>query len=958
MIIVLYTCLANHKVYLVSKPKFSMKTKLLVLLILLSPGLTLAQKKGSGKPDKAKDKPAPEALAVKGSIEAPVKVTTVEGITEYRLANGLKVLLFPDPSKQTITVNITYMVGSKHESYGETGMAHLLEHLVFKGTPRHPDIPKELTEHGARPNGTTWVDRTNYFETFNATEENLKWALDLEADRMVNSFIAKKDLDSEMTVVRNEFESGENNPFGVLMQRVMSTAYLWHNYGKSTIGSRADIENVPIDRLQAFYRKYYQPDNAVLLVAGKFDEAKTLEMITQQFGRIPRPEREISKTYTLDPVQDGERFVSLKRVGDVQLAMTAYHIPAGSHPDYAAVQVLSTMLGSNPSGRLYKALVDTKKASSTGAFSFQWKEPGLLMAFAEVLKDKSLDDAKAAMIKTLDEIATVAPTKEEVDRAKNEIIKQIELSFNSSERIGLSLSEYIGMGDWRLLFLSRDRVKAVTPEDVARVAKQYLKPDNRTVGQFVPTEKPDRAEIPGIPDVEAMVKDYKGSQTIAQGEAFDPSTANIESRTARAELSNGMKVAMLSKKTRGESVEARLTLRFGDEKSLQNKANAGQYAATMLNKGTSKRTRQQIKDEFDRLKANVSIGGGATQAFVSITTTRPNLVETLNLVAEVLRDPSFPADEFEKARTEELASIETQRSEPQAIAFNKIQRHVTPYAKSDPRYISTFDEDIADLKALTLDEVKKFYKDFYGFNNATLSVVGDFDPAEVKSQVTKLFGDWKSSQPFTRIETMAAKVNTINEAIETPDKANAFFVSSYNFEFRDDNPDYPALVLGNFMLGGGFLNSRLATRIRQKEGLSYGVGSQFSAGSLDAVGSFFAFAIYAPENVDKLETAFKEEITKAATEGFTADEVAAAKSGWSQSRTVGRAQDGQLAGTLNNYLFVKRDLKWDEALEKKVMDLTPEQINAAMKKYLRLDMMNIVKAGDFAKAKAKASEKK
>jgi zinc protease len=195
-------------------------------------------------------------------------------------------------------------------------------------------------------------------------------------------------------------------------------------------------------------------------------------------------------------------------------------------------------------------------------------------------------------------------------------------------------------------------------------------------------------------------------------------------------------------------------------------------------------------------------------------------------------------------------------------------------------------------------------------------------------------------------------VETINRSFETPDKPNAFFVSAYNFEFRDDHPDYPALVLGNYMLGGGFLNSRLATRIRQKEGLSYGVGSQFNTGALDPVGSFFAYAIYAPENVEKLEAAFKEEINKVVTEGFTAEEVAAARSGWSQSRTVGRAQDSGLAGTLNHYLFIDRDLLWDESIEKKVMELTPEQINAAMKKHISLDKMNIIKAGDFAKMKA------
>ena len=208
------------------------------------------------------------------------KVTSVEGITEYKLKNnGLRVLVFPDASKQTATVNITFLVGSRHEGYGETGMAHLLEHMVFKGAPKHKDIPAEFKAKGAQFNGTTWVDRTNYYETFPSTDENLEWALDLESDRMVNSFIAKKDLESEFTVVRNEFEMGENDPSGVLMERVLSSAFLWHNYGKSTIGNRADIENVPIENLQAFYRKFYQPDNAVLTIAGKIDEMKALKLV-------------------------------------------------------------------------------------------------------------------------------------------------------------------------------------------------------------------------------------------------------------------------------------------------------------------------------------------------------------------------------------------------------------------------------------------------------------------------------------------------------------------------------------------------------------------------------------------------------------------------------------------------------------------------------------------------------
>ena len=538
-------------------------TKILSILLFTAAASTLAAPKDPPK----KSAPRPGAAAG-AKAPAPVKVTSVEGITEYKLANGLHVLLFPDQTKQTITVNITYLVGSRHEDYGETGMAHLLEHLMFKGTPKHPNIPQELTSHGARPNGTTWLDRTNYFETFQATDENLKWALDLEADRMVHSFIAKKDLDSEMTVVRNEFELGENSPSGVLFERVVAAAYLWHNYGHSTIGARADIENVPIERLQAFWRTYYQPDNAYLLVAGKFDEGKTLALVDEIFSRVPKPSRTLRKFYTAEPTQDGERSVTLRRVGDVQALAVAYHVPAGAHPDLPALEVLSEVLADTPSGRLHKALVETKKASSVDSFLPSLHDPGFLMLQAEVRQESSIEDAEKTMLQTIDAVVTNPATAEEVERARTRLLKDIDLTLNSADRVGLQLSEWIGAGDWRLFFLDRDRIKKVSVEDVRRVAALYLKPSNRTVGVFLPTAKPERAEIPSTPDLAALLKDYKGEAAAAAGEAFDPSPASIESSTTRATLANGKKVALLPTKHRGETVVASMTLHFGDEKSL------------------------------------------------------------------------------------------------------------------------------------------------------------------------------------------------------------------------------------------------------------------------------------------------------------------------------------------------------------------------------------------------------
>jgi zinc protease len=829
------------------------------------------------------------ARAGRGPAAAPpVRVASVEGITEYRLANGLRVLLFPDPTKPTVTINITYLVGSRHENYGETGMAHLLEHMLFKGSPKHPNVNQELEAHGASSNASTWFDRTNYFETLQATDENLRWALEFEADRMVNAYVAKKDLDTEMTVVRNEFEMGENDPSSILQERVLSTAFLWHNYGKSTIGAKADLENVPIDRLQAFYRTYYRPDNAVLLVAGRSD--------------------------------------------------------AG------AVDVLTEVLASTPSGRLYEALVETKKASSVGGYFMALHDPGFLMFDAEVRTDQSLAEARATMVATLDAAAGASPvTAEEVDRARATLLKNIELTLNNAARVGLLLSEFIGQGDWRLFFLNRDRIRQATLEDVRKAAAAYLKPSNRTIGAFLPTAEPDRSDIPPPPKVAELVRDYKGDAAVAAGEAFDPSPSNIDARTKRSELPGGMKLALLQKKTRGSTVVGTITLRFGDEKSLAGKATAADMAADMLMRGTVKRTRQQIKDELDRLKARLNVGGRASLATLSFETVRESLPEVLRLAAEILREPAFPEKEFEELRQENLAGIEQQRSEPDAVGSNVFQRHMNPYPKGDVRYVETLDESLEAYTTATLAESRKFYGDYFGASNGQIAVVGDCDEAEVARLAAELFGDWKSPAPFARIPQVYQDVPPLQKTLETPDKANAFFVAGQNLKLRDDSPDYPALLFGNYMFGAAD-TARLYARIREKEGLSYGVGSQLSASPLDESGAFTAYAIYAPQNAARLEAAFQEELARVLQNGFDADEIDRAKSGWRQSREMARAQDASLARALAGQLYLGRTFAWEADFDAKVEALTGEQIRAAMRKFIDPAKLTRVKAGDFQKA--------
>ena len=352
-------------------------------------------------------------------------------------------------------------------------------------------------------------------------------------------------------------------------------------------------------------------------------------------------------TYTAEPVQDGEREVTLRRVGDIQVAMAAYHVPAVSHPDFPAVAMLAHVLGTQPTGRLYKALVETKKASSAFAFAGQFREPGLLIDQATLRKDQSLDDAKTTLIRTVEDAAKTPPTAEEVNRAKSDLLRNIELAYTNSSNIALNISEWASAGDWRLMFIHRDRVDKVTAADVQRVAAAYLKPSNRTVGAFIPTDNPDRSTVATLSDAEvtALTNDYKGNPAMVAGEVFDPSPSNVESRLMRTALPNGMKVALLSKENRGDAVTALVTLRFGTEATLSGRTIvAARFLNGMLDKGTRNKTRQQIRDEFSRLKAQVFFFGAGNNLSAQITTTRANVIPTLRLVAEVMKEPAFDAE--------------------------------------------------------------------------------------------------------------------------------------------------------------------------------------------------------------------------------------------------------------------------------------------------------------------------
>jgi len=882
--------------------------------------------------------------------QAPKQTTTVEGIKEYVLPNGLKVLLIQDAAQSNVVVNIVYNVGSRHEGYGETGMAHLLEHMLFKRSSKFSEIKKAIADKGASANGTTWYDRTNYYEILPATDDNLKWALEMEADRMVTSAILQSDLDTEFSVVRNEFEIGENYPQSVLMERIIASAYLWHNYGNSTIGSKEDIERVKASSLKKFYQKYYQPNNATLIVGGKFEEKKTLDWISQYFAIIPKSSQPIEQTYTAEPAQDGERFVELKRNGDNQNIAMAYHTPSFSDKEFAANNALISILTNNPSGPLYKALIETKLATGVFGYAQTLKDPGFSYFQCDVAKDKDITAAQNAFMQTMNDVSKMTFTEDDLKRAKNELLKQFENTYNKTIDLTVALTENIGAGDWRLFFIDRDNVEKLTLADIQNVAKKYYLQSNRTWGRFIPENNPERAKVNEASDISALVNGYKGKATEENLATFETTPANILKTTEIGKLASGGKYALLEKPAKGNKIDSRILLRMGDEKSLGGKNLIANLTARMLKLGTKNKSKKDINDLLDQYKTSLSFTGAVNGLYVRMNTDKENLKNALDLVNDILKNPSFDASEFEKLKLEVKSEFESLKSEPQSLASEAIEKQTNLHSKSHPYYSESTEEKLVSLSKITLDDLKNFYNTFYNGNNSNSSFVGGIDKKIIKDFMSKTFDNWTPKVAYKRIVNQSFDSKALSKTIQVNDKTNAAVMGKINLNIGENDADFPAVDMANELLGGGaFLSSRIPQRLREAEGMSYGAGSYVFGDALDKTGNWGVYAFFNPAFKDKLDNALKEEIQKALDKGFTKAEFDASLNSWLQQRQTSLGSNEFLAYQLRDYLDQNKSFQDHIDYENKIKALDVNKVNAALKKYFDLNKFVLIYAGDFTK---------
>jgi zinc protease len=917
-------------------------------------------------------------------------VTEEDGIGEYKMTNGMKIVLLENRVAPVATFMVIYRVGSRNEAVGYTGSTHLLEHLMFKGTPtfnknNNTQIAASLQRIGASFNATTWYDRTNYFET--VPSDQLELAIKLEADRMRNSFIADEDRQSEMTVVRNELERGQNEPSNVLDEAVYATAFREHPYHHPTIGWRSDVEGVPTSRLKEFYDTFYHPNNATAIVVGDFEKTNALELINKYFGHYAASERAIPEVYTDEPEQEGERRLIIRRTGELALVQIGFRTPAAlgqmnvlsntalaeraanppAENDIYPLVVLSIALSSGITSRLYQVLVETQLAVGAYTNADQHRDPGLFCIYATVAPDVEPKKVEEIILNELKKVADEGLSESEIEKAKQQIIANEAFSRDGTHRIASQLSEAEAVADWRFYKDYTKNIQKVKVEDTKRVAQKYFTEDNRTVGYFIPRQRPHIA--PPHLDVAHPISLYESKQNhraVAQSHHpsvcyyRDPlgideniphtsplphSSSAFASRVVRHQTENGAVLLALENKAT-PTLALRGSIRAGSYFEPLEKPGLASIVAEMMERGTQKRTKLQMANDLESVGADINFSSDAFSVNVSGRALSKDLQLIITAVSECLREPLFSTEELEKLKQQVIASIQEQQQNTRYRAYERFTNLI--YDSSHP-YCATPGEDlIKSISSITIEDVRAFYEKQYDGRSMIMSVVGDIDAEELAKLFDDAFGSL-SGDANVEIKNVAARdlSGIRHEVVQIKDKANVDVIMGHATDLMRGSADYYAATLANSALGESTLSSRLGLRVRDKEGLTYGINSSFRSPSLVA-GPWYIGVSLNPQNVEKGINSALEVIRDYIENGIREDELADEKSSAIGSFKVGLGTNAGLARRIWTDEFYGLGIDYVDRYADIINNITIEEVNAAIKKYFRPDDLTIVMAGDYS----------
>lgn len=883
------------------------------------------------------------------------KVEELEGVEEYLYTpNGLKILLVQDNAAPVVTVQMVYNVGSKHEVSGNTGSTHLLEHLMFKGTTKYHkkngnSIDTELTRIGAQMNATTWNDRTNYYETI--PSDHIELALDIEADRMRNLTLLKEDKEAEMTVVRNEFERGENNPHSLLSKEIWATAYMAHGYHHSTIGWRSDIENMPMKVLQDFYDTYYWPNNAWLTVVGDFQKESLFKMVDKYFGSIKKSEHAIPQPYTQEPPQYGPRKVVVSKSGETSVITVAYKIPGNDNEDVPALVVLADALGSGPSSTLYKDFVDSGETFYAFASASQFAENGLFTVSLGFDPSKDAEEMNVKLLESIEKIKKDGVAQADIDRIVANNTAQTILSRDGSGNIASELTEYIASGDWKDYINESKKLQKVTSADVQRVAKKYLVDDQSTTGYFIPK---------GAGSDEAAADSPTNFTPEEDGKYFyrDPSFSNIEGENmnesvALTSTTKGKEdferktisgIDVISKKTGAKGfVSVIASFPIGNYFDAKDNELIPNLTTSLLSKGTTKNDKFEFSQKLEKLGVHISISSNKDNVTIYFQALSKDVETVIGLLAEELREPLFDEREFDLLKQQFIGNLQQGISDPGGQGNIGLTQAL--YPKGHPNYSRSVQESIEDVKNAKLEDVKSFHKKYFGPAGMHFVVVGDVDTKNIYKALKNNFKNWKGGVDRSDKVFEVQKSKAFTQILTIPEKPSAeLYIGQYT-GIQRSNPDFLPFTIGNYVLGGGF-SGRLMLTVRDEAGLTYSIYSRH-AGHTYTPGHWFVNASFAPDLFDKGRKATMEQLKIWRNDGLTAAELKDSKSSLIGSFKIGLATTSGMASNILSVVQRGEEPSYIYKYPAELEAVTLEQVNSAIKKYIDLDNLVIIEAGSL-----------
>lgn len=888
-------------------------------------------------------------------------------VHEYQLDNGLKVLLKENHNAPVVNIQVVYRVGSKYETSGIAGISHLIEHMMFKTTKNLAlgEFDKQLKAVGADNNAYTWLDQTVYHETIAA--DKIDVALGLEAERMVNLSCLPEDHQFEMPVVRNELEQRDDSPFTLLYEEFMSAAFKAHPYHFPTIGWKDDVEGITTQDISDYYHRFYHPDNAFIVAVGDFNPDELFAKIKQHFGSLPSGSVKLPRL-SKEPAQIGERRFEIRRVGQMDYILTGWHIPASTDPDAYALDVLGNILGSGRTSRLYKALVDTGKCSQASAWSsaFGYVDPFLFMAMAAMSPGVDPAEVEPIIYQQIDGILKDGVTKAELDRAKKQARVSFVFSKDAVEQEADALVTFELAGSWQQLDKYLPGIDAVTAADVQRVAAKYLTQENRTVGIYraireegAAAQGAEGAAVPGpagddeMPDLAALRPHYRadgtspgainaglGSASTAAGVAASAAADGVPYATT-LKLDNGLTI-VVRENHNNPTVSIKGQVMAGRIDDPQDKPGVGSMAVSLFSNGTTKHTKQELAEIMEDSGMELGFAPGRDTFSFSGRSLSEDFGKLLDLAAEQLLQPSFPAEEVELTRQQTLAGLLSSYDD----TFDKgyYAGRDLLYGPDSP-FAGRVEGTPESVKAITRDDLLAWYKAKVVPAGAIIAIVGDVDTAQALELIKQRFGQWSGANPAHEAALALGaqfKPVTGQRAVENmPDKSNV------SITWLGPGPskmgdDWAPRTIATFIFGGDF-SSRLNERLRIKEGLTYGAFAWFSNGR--AAGPFCVNVQVNPENIEPAIKDANEELAKYCSAGATADELKLAQNYLTGNFPVKLSTNGDVAGALVDAIYLGRDASFIQHYAEMIDAATLEQVNAVAKQYMDPAKLQLVIAG-------------